>query len=1043
MTGPRQRVRAVVLSVILLGSVVAVAPGLVGTAAAAGNGPAGMSGDGTAEDPFVITNATQLQAMAENLTAHYALGNDVDASATATWNGGLGFDPVGNSTDQFEGSFDGRNYAITALTIDRPTESNVGLFGETTGSTVGNVTLASVSVEGADDVGGLVGDGSGTIDDVTVSGRVEGTDYVGGLVGYSFIGVSNATVDVTVTGGIDVGGLVGLNYGDIDDSAATGDVTGTDYVGGLAGFSDADVSRSWATGTVDGSSEVGGLLGNNYNEFSDVTDSWASGAVNGTDIVGGLVGRNSGDLVDSNASGAVTGTSRVGGLVGKLGGSEDGGVVADSWATGDVSGGTDTGGLAGMSIGAIANATATGDVDGDTNTGGLVGNNTEQTLFSVRYAGSIERSTAAGTVVGAQNTGGLVGWNNQTLANASARGNVTGTDNVGGLVGLASSAVTDSFSVGHVDGGSAADGNDVGGAIGEVTGFAVRTDGVYWNNETTDQTVGVGRGEVPPALTPQARTTAQMTGAAAEPNMTALDFAGTWDTTNRYPHLSHQPTFDVAITDTPNSVTVGETASVEATVTNAGATADTQSVWVVDGERTFVPVTLEPGESVTVTLAWQTVASDVTGDRVTVLTPDRTATAAVPVEPVDDTAPTADAGGNETLTVEPGESVAFDASASTDNDDITAYEWDFGDGTRVSGEQANHSYDSAGTYTVTLTVTDPAGNEANDTRTVRVASPPSGGSVDGSSSNVETEVDVRRTGEGWRVTVTGARPTRPVAATLGAETAADRRNLTVAAIRLNHSQVDYFWLDFVTEDGSERAPAFAATTGARSVGTITVEHSIADEKVDDATVRFRVHERALDTATDTESVTLYRQESDGWTALPTTLVDETDTHYHFRSVSPGLSVFAVGTAGPAFEVTEASVGDAAIEPGQSTDVTATVANRGDANGTYALELTADGSVVASQSVDVPAGEERTVTVTPAFETAGTYALAVGGESAGELTVRAATTTAEQPTTDRPAATATGTPTDEAEAAGLSRTSIAAVVIVLALIAAVGVWYRQS
>jgi PKD repeat protein len=53
-----------------------------------------------------------------------------------------------------------------------------------------------------------------------------------------------------------------------------------------------------------------------------------------------------------------------------------------------------------------------------------------------------------------------------------------------------------------------------------------------------------------------------------------------------------------------------------------------------------------------------------------------------------------------------------------------SYEWDFGDNKRPSDEQnPNHIYTDAGTYTVTLTVTDNAGDSATDTAEVTVAAP--------------------------------------------------------------------------------------------------------------------------------------------------------------------------------------------------------------------------------------------------------------------------------------------------------------------------------
>ena len=53
---------------------------------------------------------------------------------------------------------------------------------------------------------------------------------------------------------------------------------------------------------------------------------------------------------------------------------------------------------------------------------------------------------------------------------------------------------------------------------------------------------------------------------------------------------------------------------------------------------------------------------------------------------------------------------SFDGSASTDSDGtITGYAWTFGDNATGSGVKTTHTYASAGTYTVSLKVTDNAG----------------------------------------------------------------------------------------------------------------------------------------------------------------------------------------------------------------------------------------------------------------------------------------------------------------------------------------------
>jgi PKD repeat protein len=95
-----------------------------------------------------------------------------------------------------------------------------------------------------------------------------------------------------------------------------------------------------------------------------------------------------------------------------------------------------------------------------------------------------------------------------------------------------------------------------------------------------------------------------------------------------------------------------------------------------------------------------------------------TATDTVIITVLDITKPTANAGQDQTVNV--GTTVSFDAGASSDNLGVISYEWDFGDGTTGTGKTTTHTYASQGSYTVTLTVKDSAGNSAADTMTVTV-----------------------------------------------------------------------------------------------------------------------------------------------------------------------------------------------------------------------------------------------------------------------------------------------------------------------------------
>ena len=69
---------------------------------------------------------------------------------------------------------------------------------------------------------------------------------------------------------------------------------------------------------------------------------------------------------------------------------------------------------------------------------------------------------------------------------------------------------------------------------------------------------------------------------------------------------------------------------------------------------------------------------------------------------------------------DPPLTVIFDASGSTDNRGIASYSWDFGDGSTGTGVVITHTFESAGTFIVILTVTDFFGNKDIDTKVITV-----------------------------------------------------------------------------------------------------------------------------------------------------------------------------------------------------------------------------------------------------------------------------------------------------------------------------------
>lgn len=284
---------------VLLATVLVIGAGgmaLAGTAGAATVSVDQLNGSGTVEDPYVITNATELQAIQQDLDANYTLGADIDASNTGTWNGGNGFDPIGEGDDPFTGTFDGRNHEIRGLTIDRPSEEYVGLFAVSDG-TIGNVHLREITYTSETTAGGLVGQNEGEIRSVSVTGDVYGNeDIIGGLVGENRGDVIASNTSMDVRGTRRVGGLIGRNTGSVRASHTNSTVDGVRSTGGIAGMNSDTITSSHAHGYVNTSQSAGGLVGIHG---GTIRGSFSTVDVNAKTNAGGIAGVNDGIIIDA------------------------------------------------------------------------------------------------------------------------------------------------------------------------------------------------------------------------------------------------------------------------------------------------------------------------------------------------------------------------------------------------------------------------------------------------------------------------------------------------------------------------------------------------------------------------------------------------------------------------------------------------------------------------------------------------------------------------------------------------------------------------
>ncbi len=353
------------------------------------------SGSGTEGDPYRITVLGNLVWMGDTVGSsfnkYYKVMNDIDASETASWDGGKGFVPIGDDTTQFMGVFDGNNKKITGLTINRPDREYVGLFGKIVGSQVKNLGLEDLTIAGGEFCGGLIGsqDGVGaTVSDCYSSGDVSGTYSCGGLVGHLYEGpISNCYSSGSVSATADeCGGLLGAqDRGSVSNCHSSANVSGRNNCGGLFGTQNrGSTDNSYATGDVSGEQSCGGLVG--FQQNGSVSNCYSSGSVSctGSDC-GGLFGTyNGGSVGNCYSSCDVSGSGYCGGLVGSQ---DSDGSVSNCYSTGSVSAtGNNCGGLVGrIYSGSVSNCYSTGSVSASNYRGGLVGYRSSSGTVSDSY----------------------------------------------------------------------------------------------------------------------------------------------------------------------------------------------------------------------------------------------------------------------------------------------------------------------------------------------------------------------------------------------------------------------------------------------------------------------------------------------------------------------------------------------------------------------------------------------------------------------------------------------------------------------------------
>ena len=237
-----------------------------------------MTGSGTSESPYLITNYNQLKEAAYDVSKYYRLNADINMQ---------GKNPIMLSSYQnkFTGTFDGNGYTISNGTYGG--YEYVGLFGyNNTSGKIKGFKLENINVTARDYAAVLAGYNQGQISSIIAKGNVSGHWYLGLAAG---INKNGGTVEAVTSGNVT------STYASATSTASAGGIVGEITSGTIKGVVlDGTIttagSKAYRTvGEKDGSGTLATLASNTVtsqtvNSDYIALDGYSGGTVNSSYI---------------------------------------------------------------------------------------------------------------------------------------------------------------------------------------------------------------------------------------------------------------------------------------------------------------------------------------------------------------------------------------------------------------------------------------------------------------------------------------------------------------------------------------------------------------------------------------------------------------------------------------------------------------------------------------------------------------------------------------------------------------------------------------
>lgn len=450
------------------------------------NSQIGLSGNGTEDDPYIISSYDHLMTLAHKVNSDVTNSlinedtyikqvTDIDMDDACFFTDHrYGWEPIGNDVNlPFRGNYLGGN--LSHIWSYRDKSPGIGLFGYIHKAKIDGVKISDSEFTGNFAVGSV----AGAV--ITSGAHRDRTEVTNCFLENSTVTGSNGSLGIGgIIGVVDMNTKIAVYECHNGNSTITGDYNVGGIIGGASAYSLASVNSCTNVGKIkSGFSGAGGIIGScdtiyatSCKNYADIVGgySYSDNDKNNSAIgTGGIVGGSGVAFITGcKNTGSISGKDGVGGMLGstRIIGDEQTGLVYNNAAfrycenTGKVKGSRFVGGINGESQFGSYGSLNTAEVSGDSYVAGIVGN------ASVCVA---HNNVNTGNITGVDYTSGIIGKSTfGSIAINDNFGEIYGTgNNTAGIVALAGNNMIIHFCSQNSKVENP-NGKHVGGIVGEI-----------------------------------------------------------------------------------------------------------------------------------------------------------------------------------------------------------------------------------------------------------------------------------------------------------------------------------------------------------------------------------------------------------------------------------------------------------------------------------------------------------------------------------------------------------------------------------------------